>query len=89
MKKELNPLVLIGVAALAVVLLVVWGYRALQPAPYQASPGSPGSAADDPWLKTHPGQPAATSTAKTADGKPYYPSAPAGSMPGRPLGSGH
>jgi hypothetical protein len=89
MKKELNPLVLIGIAALAVIVLVIFGYRALAPAPYQASPGAGGSAADDPWLKTHPGQPTQQTTATTPDGKPYYPSAAPGSMPGRPVNSAH
>jgi hypothetical protein len=89
MKKELNPAVVIGIAALAVIVLVVFGYRAMQPAPYKPSPGAPGSAADDPWLKTHPGQPTQTTTATTKDGKPYYPSAAPGSIPGRPANSEH
>ncbi|MCW3095745.1 MAG: hypothetical protein JWL77_1363 [Chthonomonadaceae bacterium] len=87
MKKELNPLVLIGIAALAVIVLVMFGYRALQPAHYEPSPGA--SPADDPWLKTHPAQPTQTIIATTPDGKPYYPVAAPGSIPGRPGNSTH
>jgi hypothetical protein len=88
MKKEINPLVVIGIAALAVILLVFVGYRALQPAPYTPSPGA-GSDGQDPWLKTHPPQPTQTTTATTPDGKPYYPAAAPGSIPGRPVNSSH
>jgi len=86
MKKELSPLVIIGIAALAVVLLVAFGYRAMQPAPYQPSPGT--VPRDDPWLKTHPKEPTMTTTAPGPDGKPYYLSAAPGSIPGRPGNSG-
>jgi len=87
MKKEMNPVVLIGIAALAVVVLVIFGYRAMQPAPYAPSPGSPGApgASGGP-----PGMPSANQgVTTTTNSSAYYPSAPAGSTPGKPVNSGH
>ena len=88
MKKEVGPIALIGIAALAVIVLIIFGYRAMQPAPYTPSPGVSGAPGDDPWLKTHPKEPTMTTTAPGPDGKPYYPSAAPGSIPGRPGNSG-
>lgn len=70
-----------GIIAVAVIALGLFAYKALKPASYTPSPGVAGNPADDPWLKTHPNQP-------QGGGSPsaFYPSAPAGSMPGRPPG---
>jgi len=89
MKKELNPLAVIGIAALAVIVLIVFGYRVMKPAGYSPSPGVPGVSGEDPWLKTHPKEPTTATTAAGPDGKAYYPSAAPGSIPGRPANSGH
>ena len=86
MKKEINPLALIGIAALAVIVLIVFGYRAMQPAPYTPSPGVPGvSSGSGPA----PGMTQPNQGATTTNDNSYYPSAPAGSTPGKPVNSGH
>ena len=75
MNKQIHPLALIGVIVVVVVLLVVFGYRALQPAPYTPSPGAAGTSGPVPG-----------STSKSGGDAPgYYPAAPAGSIPGKPL----
>lgn len=42
MKKEINPIVTAGAVILAIIGVIIYGYRAMQPAPYLASPGVAG-----------------------------------------------
>lgn len=48
MNKPLNPLVLIGVAVVAVVLLAAFGYHTLKTPTYIPSPGAGGRPAHNP-----------------------------------------
>lgn len=77
MKKEISPAVLIAVIVVVVAGLVLFGYKALKPAPYTPSPGK--------GAGPMPGAPAAAAQ-PASGGTPYYPAAPAGSVPGKPLG---
>jgi hypothetical protein len=84
MKKEIHPLALVAVILVLVVGIAVFGYRSLQPAPYTPSPGAGGTGG------AMAGQPpgAAKQTAPAQDTSSYYPSAPPGSIPGKPVGNG-
>lgn len=77
MKKEVNPIIAIGAFALLVIVLAIWGYKAMQPAPYLPSPGTGGVPATGvpEYDKMKPGT--------TRSGMPYT-QAPAGSTPGMP-----
>lgn len=65
MDKQLNPIVLIVVVIVVVIGLSLWGYHALQPAPYTPSPGVGGTPAvssaslsqDGGYPETNPGAP--------------------------------
>ena len=72
MSKPIKPVFLIIIAVVAVALLGAWGYHAVQPAPYLPSPGAGG-------------RPGATASQTSSDGghpPGYYPTAPAGAIPG-------
>ncbi len=56
MKREISPVVFVVVIVAALVAVAIWGYRAMQPAPYQMSPG--GGPRD---LSTHAGAPSPSS----------------------------
>ena len=85
MKKEINPIALVGIIVAAVIVLVVFGYKMLQPAPYTPSPGSPGAVGSAAIA----GKPGASAAPPSSGASAYYPSAPAGSIPGKPINSGH
>jgi len=51
MKKELSPVAMVGILVVAVIALGIFGYKMLQPAPYEPSPGAggkPGVGASSP-----------------------------------------
>jgi hypothetical protein len=77
MKKEINPALAIGAIALLVIVLAVWGYRKMQPAPYLPSPGVAGVPATGvpEYANMKPGN--------ARSGMPYT-QAPTGSTPGMP-----
>jgi hypothetical protein len=77
MKKQIHPAFAIGAIALLVIVLAVWGYKQMQPAPYLPSPGVAGTPATGvpEYANMKPGS--------TRSGMPYS-QAPAGSTPGMP-----
>jgi hypothetical protein len=80
MKKELSPAVIVGVIAVVAVAIALFGYKTLKPAGYTPSPGvsnAGGPAGGAPGVTGPSGQPA---------GPVNYPSAPPGSIPGKPVG---
>jgi hypothetical protein len=87
MKKAVSPVAIMGLIVITVVVLAVFGYRALQPAPYAASPGSPGAAGNTPGMTSNENKPSSEALQPTT-GNSYYPAAPAGSTPGKPVSSG-
>jgi hypothetical protein len=42
MKKEISPAAVIGIIVVVLAIVVVFGYKAMAPAPYTPSPGVPG-----------------------------------------------
>lgn len=87
MKQEINPVALVGIIIVVVALLAVFGYKAMQPGSYTPSPGVSKASGGVPGAV----QPSASqgSPATPAGNAPavYYPSAPPGSIPGKPTGS--
>ncbi len=100
MKQEIHPIALVGAIVVLVALIAVFGYRALQPAPYTPSPGVVGGSGAVPGSvqkSARPSTPEASATpaatpaanASATNTATYYPSAPPGSIPGKPVNSGH
>ena len=96
MKQEIHPIALVGAIVVLVALIAVFGYRALQPAPYTPSPGVVGGSGAVPGSvqkSARPSTPEATATpaanASATNTATYYPSAPPGSIPGKPVNSGN
>lgn len=87
MKNEIPPIALAGIIILVVVMVVAFGYRAMQPASYTPSPGISRSGGAVPGAVSvrAPGADP-SSSASTSQATPYYPAAPPGSIPGKPVG---
>ena len=86
MKKELNPLAMAGIIIVAIVLLGIVGYQMLKPPGYYPSPGAYGTGGAMPGAVNASAGNASKPAAQEPAG--YYPVAPSGSTPGKPLAPG-
>ena len=94
MKQEVHPGVLIGAVAVVVVLVLYFGFRMMQPAPYTPSPGvtADGQVPGAAGKSKSADQTAASGPGNSGTASPtpaYYPAAPPAEVPGKPVAESH